>query len=260
MRYVRVFLLTFQHVLEERTRSFVWFVISIINPLIMLLFWRGANISQGAFSAISSYYFLLMIGGSLLMSHSEENVGLLDIQEGRLGSYLLKPFTYFISKWLEELPYRLLQGTFGITTVLLFILVFHIKLSILSLNILNILLCLLIIIAGICLAQVYKMCLAFICFWTTDVYGIFQLPEILIFILSGYILPISFYPHSIAIIAYILPFTYIIYFPVASVAGFFSTMQLLLILSGQIAWLGIFAIVYKVLWRNGVKAFTGVGQ
>ncbi len=226
----------------------------------MLLFWRGATISSASLSLITSYYFFLMIGGSLLISHSEENIGLIDIQEGRLATYLLKPFGYFINKWLEELPYRLLQGIFGITAVLLFVFLFHIKLTLFLINSINVVLLVLIVLAAITLAQVYKVCLGFICFWTTDLYGIFQFSDMLMLIFAGLLIPVSFYPTTIALISYVLPFAYIVYFPVAAFAGFFTTSQLLLIFLGQLAWILIFTFVYRLLWKNGVKLFTGVGQ
>lgn len=260
MRYVKIFLLTFQDVFQERARSFVWFLLSLFGPLMMILFWRGANISSASFTAISSYYFFLVVGASLLMSHSEENIALIDIQEGRLVTYLLKPLPYFILKWIEELPYRLLQGAFGITTVVLFFIIFHIHLSIMRLNVANILLSIVIIALAISLVQTYKMCLGFISFWTMDTYGIFQFSEMIIFVFAGFIVPLSFYPTPVALISYILPFSYMIYFPVASVAGFFSTNQLLLIVLGQSIWIILFSLLYKILWKNGVKAFTGVGQ
>lgn len=260
MRYANIFFLNFQSVFQERARSFVWFLLSLFGPVLMILFWRGADISKTALSVISSYYFILIVGSSFLMSHSEENISLIDIQEGRMSSYLLKPFIYFSLKWMEEIPYRLLQGSFGVMILISFMVVLHIHISSHVSGILNIILSALIVLLGVTISQVYKTCLGFISFWTTDAYGMFQLSELLIYIFAGYIVPISFFPHNIAIFAYLLPFAYIIYFPVASVAGFFTTNQLFLILLGQFLWLSLLSLVYKILWERGIKIFTGVGQ
>lgn len=259
MRYVRIFLLTLQQVFEERAQTFVWFLLSCVNPFLMILFWKGTSLSSATLSLISSYYFFLIIGGSFIMSHSEESVAIQDIQEGRLSNYLLKPFGYFVFIWLGELPYRFLQGFFGVVIVTLFIFFLHIHVVI-DLNLFNILMTILIVVAAIVLSQIFKMCLGFITFWTTDAYGVFQFAEMLGFIFAGYIVPLSFYPHTISLIAYLLPFAYMIYFPVAAFSGFFTTLQLLLILLGQIAWIIILALSYKILWINGIKQFTGVGS
>lgn len=260
MRLIKIFLLTLQEVFEQRARSFVWFVLACVNPLIMILFWRGAHVSSSTFSIISSYFLFLMIGASILMSHSEESIAFLDIAQGRLSMYLLKPINYFIFKWLAELPYRALQGSFGVAAIAIVVFLYHIHLTTVPLSFINIFLVMCIIIAAMILAQVFKMCLGFICFWTTDAYGIFQFAEMLLFIFAGYIVPVSFYPHGIAVISYLLPFSYMIYFPVAAVTGFFTTLQLIWILLGQIVWIVLMSIIYNRLWTMGVKIFTGVGQ
>lgn len=194
------------------------------------------------------------------MSHSEEDISLIDIQEGHLGNYLLKPFMYFFAKWTEEIPYRLLQGSFGILTLFIFVLFVHINISINFPKVLNIFIAIFLVIGGIILAQIYKTCLGFIAFWMTDAYGVFQLSDMLIFVFGGYIVPLFLFPHTVEMISYLIPFSYMIYFPVAAFVGLFNTQQLLLILLGQIVWISIFSLFYKMLLRNGLKAFTGVGQ
>lgn len=194
------------------------------------------------------------------MSHTEEGISLRDIQEGRLVNLLLKPISYFSLKWMEELPNRLIQGSFGLIIITLFIIVFHVHLSFVLPSVINLFLIVLIIASAISVAQVYKMCLGFISFWTTEAYGIFQFSEMLLFIFGGYIAPLSFYPSIMSVISYILPYPYMIYLPIASISGFYTTQQLLLILCGQLVWLFILSQTYKMLWRNGVRMFTGVGQ
>lgn len=194
------------------------------------------------------------------MSHSEENIALIDIQEGRLGNYILKPFIYFFAKWMEEIPYRLLQGSFGVITLILFLFFFHVHIPSFSFKPLNIIMMILLTLGAVVLTQIYKTCLGFIAFWMTDAYGIFQLSEMLIFIFGGYIVPLFLFPHTIEIIAYIIPFPYMLYFPVAAFAGVFSQLQLLLILLGQLLWICFFIGIYLLLWRKGLRIFAGVGQ
>jgi ABC-2 type transport system permease protein len=143
---------------------------------------------------------------------------------------------------------------------LLFSWLFHIKLTTISLNVVSILLIAINVLLAISLAQLFKVCLGFISFWTTDSYGIFQLSEMLMFVLGGYIAPLSFYPSIVATISYFLPFPYMIYFPIAALAGFYSLQQLLLIAAGQLVWIIILTFIYKIMWRKGLRLFTGVGQ
>lgn len=112
-----------EHVLEFRSRSFVWFLVSLFNPLLMLLFWRGALQSNNVgitLPAVTSYYFLLTVAGALLTSHVEEGVANIDIQEGKLSQYLIRPFSFFWLKFFEEFPYRFIQGLYAIAVCAIF--------------------------------------------------------------------------------------------------------------------------------------------
>ena len=101
MKYVKIFLLHFQEATDERSRMFVWFLISLINPLVYLLFWRGAHTSlpettnQWQLSGFASYYVLLILAGSFLRVHIEEYIAYYDIELGYLANSLLKPVSYF---------------------------------------------------------------------------------------------------------------------------------------------------------------------
>jgi len=73
MRYVKLFLLGFQDMLSDRSRLLVWFLIGVISPLILLTFWRGTKgVAGWTPNEISSYYFLVIVAGALLISHHEE--------------------------------------------------------------------------------------------------------------------------------------------------------------------------------------------
>src|SRR6266849_4791416 len=104
MKYIRIFLLNLQKHIELRSRMIVWLLVVAFNPLIMILFWRGVSTALPDgwnVSLLTSYYFLVIVAGAFLMCHIEEDVAELDIQEGNLSPYLLKPFSYFWMKFLD---------------------------------------------------------------------------------------------------------------------------------------------------------------
>src|SRR5258708_30397020 len=199
MRYVRIFLLHLQSTFAERARSFVWFLMSLLNPLMLLLFWRGEiqmNNSRSinwSLTTITSYYFLQIIVGSMLMSHTEDDVARRDIEEGNLAAYLLRPFSYYGIKLLNELSYRILQGGMGILVLIIFYFFFVNFLTIAN-SPLKIFLSIIIAILAFIVSFTYKMVLGIVAFWLTDIGGIFQLSEMLIFIFAGNIIPLSLFP------------------------------------------------------------------
>lgn len=261
MRYVRLLSLFFQHVSEQRARTFVWFILSIYSPILMILFWRGAQTTAVGWnqSAISSYYLLLVIAGAMLMSHIEDDVARIDIQEGGLSSYLLKPFSYYWIKFYGELPWRVFQGLFGIISFTLILLVFHVKIS-LSFTPLSITTVLMLSIFAYFISFTYKIILGMLAFWFTDISGVYQLSEMLIFIFAGYIIPLRLYPDILSTFGYIFPFSYIIYFPIAALQGTLTIGEIIKVLIIQLVWIVVLFILYSFLWKKGIKMFTGVGQ
>lgn len=264
MRYVNIFLLHFQYVFEQRGRSFVWFLTSTFNPLLLILFWRGAiQNTQQMFgwniSSISTYYFYLTIAGAMLMSHTEDDVAYDDIQQGYLVRYLIQPFSYFWKKFIEEIPYRILQGTFGILVCILISFFFNIRLTFVN-SIWHVPIVMLIFFSAYLLAFSFKMIMALTAFWFTDARGFYNFIEITLIIFAGYILPISLMPSTLSAVANLLPFIYMIYYPIVALQGTMQLIELLRVLLFQIVWLITCAFVYRILWNLGVKKFTGMGQ
>lgn len=262
MRYVKIFFLNFLHVFELRAKTFVYFLLSLTGPFLFLLFWIGAHIvgtSSFNFNTISSYYFLLIVASSLLMCHIENDIGTLDIQEGGMVKYLLKPFPYYWAKFLEEIPWRVLQAGMGLI-VLLFLIIFFGKFFSITNSIPLFFITFFASVFAIMLSFTYKVLLGLAAFWLEDINGIFQLSEILIYIFAGFVVPLYVFPKAFEDIAYILPFSYMIYFPIAIIQGRLNVMQSILVLGFQLAWLLILYVLYMFVWAKGRQKFLGVGQ
>lgn len=264
-RYWNIFLLHFQHTFESRSRSFVWFLLAILNPFVYLLFWRGVveeqggNISGWTLPTIASYYLLLIIANALLTSHIEESVAQEDIQQGYLSSLLLKPFNYYKLKFFEEIPYRLLQGAFGVIVFGVVSLLFN-HLIIVSHHLEVILMATLIAGLAFLLSFTFKMVVGLTAFWFTDAFGFQQLAMVLAIILGGNIMPLDLMPQFLQQFTQNLPFAYMIYYPVVAFTGRLDSSELTRTVVVQLVWLGIFYLTYRSLWKRGIKLFTGVGM
>ncbi|MBI3486010.1 ABC-2 family transporter protein [Candidatus Daviesbacteria bacterium] len=264
MRYVRIFLLNLEHIFENRARSFVWFLIPLISSSLLLLFWNGAlgnkNLVAGwNFQSFATYYLLLLIASSLLMSHIEENVGIEDIRQGQLAMFITKPFSYFWLRFFSEIPFRILQGFYGIIVLILAALFLKSLLN-LQLSWQTLLISLTMAILAYFISFIFKMVMGLIAFWLIDINGIFQLFEIIIVLFGGYVAPLAVLPNFLSETAKFLPFAYMIYFPIISFQGKLNFQESFQILSIQVFWILVFALTYRFLWNKGLQKFTGVGQ
>ncbi len=265
MRYTRIFFLHFQDAFENRGRSFVWFLLSLLNPLLVLLFWRGAFAENAqplegwSYNSIATYYLLLVVAGAFLQVHIEEDVARRDIHSGFLSQYLTKPFPYILMKFFTELPWRMIQGFFGIVMLIVFSFVFRNGLSLVH-TAESLLASLLIIILALLISFVFKMIVGISALWITEYSGLQEMIGVVDIIFAGFVLPLALFPPFIKTIALFLPFAYMIYFPVVSLLGKLSSVESMQIIGIQLVWLIGLWIMYRKLWESGVKRFTGLGQ
>lgn len=258
MKNLKIILLHFEHIAEQRARSLIWLLVTAINPIIYIIFWSGTS-DKSQLPRIITYYVLMTIMGAFLMSHIEGDIAVNDIQYGQLTSYLVKPLSYYWKKLYEELPYRVLQGFFGTVFLVVLIKIFKLSIQITSSpTIFAMAVC--VMIMGFFLAYTFKVLLGLLAFWFTDVDGLFHLAEILIILFAGYIMPLDMMPTSWYKTAQALPFSSMIYYPIVVLQGRLDWGQISLILIKQVVWLVLFLVIYLIIWRKGIKKFTALGQ
>ncbi len=265
MRFVRIFLLFFQHVTNFRSRIFIWFLTSFLNPLSLLLFWIAAFKEKGdiltgwSLSSLSVYYFLLIIATSFIIVHIEEDVAIKDIREGGLVKYLLHPLPYYFMKFFDEIPWRMIQGFFGLGVFIIFYILFSKFISFPN-TFAGIISTLVIILLAFFISFTFKMIVGITAFWFIDFWGLQQTVEVIIIILAGFVMPIEFFPDWLRNISLFSPFPYMVYFPILSLQSKLVTNQVFQVILIQIFWLAVLYLIYRILWARGLKRFTGVGQ
>lgn len=265
MRYFRIFLLHFQEAFEFRGRSFIFFLLSFLNPLILLAYWiavyhtKGQHLTGWSIASVSSYYLLLIIASAMLTSHIDYDVAVEEIQEGNLVRYLLRPFSYFWDHLLSEIGWRLIQGTFGIIAFVIFAFFLGSFVKITT-DPVVICLALWICIQAYLLSYLSRMILAFSAFWLTDFRGLAEITDVITLVFAGFIMPLEFYPPLLRDLCNILPFAYSIYYPIIAFQGKLVLLQLFEVILVQLLWIGILGFIYQLLWKKGAYKFTGVGQ
>jgi len=208
---------------------------------------------------ITAYYFLLTIANTFIISHVEGGVAESDIRQGDLVRYLLRPFPYYWIKFFEEIPYRLLQGSYGVMLLLISIVIWgnFIKFS-LSIEVL--LLGIIMIILAIFISFSYKLSLGLTAFWLKDSKGLHSTLDIIAIVLGGVVAPLQLFPEMLQKIAYATPFPYIIYFPIMALQSKYPADILLRIISIQFFWLSLLLLINRIFWNKGIKIFTAAGQ
>lgn len=193
------------------------------------------------------------------MVHIEEDVAVYDIKEGELVRYLTRPISYYWMKFFDEIPWRIIQGFFGVIIFTVCLILFH-KFLMFASSLEAIIYAVILTVFAYLVSFTFKMIVGMVAFWFTDYWGFQEILEVVIVVLAGFIMPITFFPHLLKTIALLTPFPYIIYYPITAFQGAMTNDMFVQAVMGQLIWLVILVVVYKIMWLKGVRKFTGVSQ
>ena len=97
-------------------------------------------------------------------------------------------------------------------------------------------------------------------FWTTRATAIMELHAGVSLFLAGRIAPLALLPPAVASVAGVLWFRSMLAFPVDLLTGaVHGPGAVLRGLGGQIAWLGVWIVAYRIAWTRGIRKYGAVG-
>lgn len=101
--------------------------------------------------------------------------------------------------------------------------------------------------------------LALFAFWMTRSDALLSIQDTLIFLLAGQVAPIVLLPGILRNIAVLLPFRYMVSFPLEILLGHLSAPELLTGLAYQISWGAIAFVLFITTWRRGLRYYVAIG-
>ncbi len=193
------------------------------------------------------------------MMHPEVPIFRDDIEKGELAGRLLKPFSYYWQRFHIELPVRVFQGGSGVIIACLLAVFYHTSFE-LHLSFVTGLLAIVVILLAYFICFTFKIILALTALWTTEIRGAQELTDIVVTIFAGYIVPINLLPSFLEKIASVLPFAYIIYYPVVAVQGKLAISALFSVIEIQFLWLIALVVLFRLVWKKGSMQYSDFGQ
>lgn len=256
-----IFTLSWRRALNYRSVGLIYLLLSLLNISLTIIIWSIAYQNpdfrtQETYSTYISYFLLVVIFNQLVNSFTAGEISDEHIKRGGLSVFLLRPFPYLIYEMLLEIPWRILAFLMSVPAIILMTILFN-KFIILRIDL--VILTFLLVPAVYFLSFLIQIIIASLTFWLEDNQGILNLTEILFLLFSGVGIPIFFFPDSLRFISRFLPFEYILYFPVTLALGKIPLLQILISLFIIAVWILVLSLVSKLLWRKGLKKFTGEG-
>ena len=246
---------------QYRIAMVIWLLGGIIEPLMYLVVWRTVAQQQGgavggyAVNDFVVYYIAMMLvdHGTLTWIMWEYDFR---IRMGQFSAALLKPIHPIHSDIADNVGYKFLTLTvMGPTAALLawfFEASWQPDIRTLAAFAPALFLAFL-------LRFFWEWSLAMLAFWTTRVDAINQAYFVVLLFLSGRLAPLDLFPQFVQRAADILPFRWMLAFPVELLQGRLTFGALLTGFGAQLLWLAVGYLVLQLIYRAGIRRYAAFG-
>jgi ABC-2 type transport system permease protein len=102
-------------------------------------------------------------------------------------------------------------------------------------------------------------CLSLVAFWTRQSGALLSVNDTLFYLLAGQVAPVALFPGALNRLASVLPYRYMLSFPVEVLMGSLSGQELVRGFAMQGIWLALFTGICLYINKQGVRRYSAVG-
>ncbi len=254
---------TWDEMLTYRVSFFMWRLRTILQLLTIYFLWfsilpQNKSLLGYTQSTMLTYVLGISLIGSIVLSSRSYIVGE-EINSGNLLNFLLKPINYFKYWFSKDIGDKSMNIVFSIIELtILFIILkppffFQTNLAYISLFFFSVVL-------SVILYFFFNLLLGFIGFWNPEVWAPRFIFIILLNFFAGAIFPLDILPGKIYLFLKLLPFPYLLYFPLKIYLGKLNFVEIFTGLTISFVWVILIYILVKFIWAKGLKAYTAYGR
>ncbi len=257
LRTLRVYTaVSYAEMLEYRVELLLW-VLSSVMPFVFMGVWMKASLggTLGMGPADFARYFLCVF----LIRQLTLVWVIYDVEhhvvQGSLSARLLHPIDPFWRFFCDHLAERLARLPFLGLVTLVFFGLYPASLWWPGLRALAV--------GAVCLTAAFLLrflmqyAFAMLAFWSERANAIEDLWFFAYLFLSGYLAPMTLFPEGVRRAAELTPFPYLIYMPARVLMG--QPAEIGRGLGVTAVWAGLFFVIYRLLWRAGLRRYSGMG-
>ncbi len=245
--------------LEYRVESFIWMLTNAM-PLVMLAVWysmsEGGPIAGYTQSDFISYYLLLAFVRQMTTVWVIWEIDH-DIRHGDLSIKLLYP----LNPLHDYLAYHIADRFVRIFTLIPFVLLAWLLFPTMhfQVTLLNVVLFVTTMIAAWFLRFMQQYIFGLFAFWISESMTLNDIWYAASTFLGGLIAPLDLFPPAIMTVANLLPFRYMLSFPVEIMLGRLTPPEVFFGVGMTVFWLVVSIVTYRFLWSKGLKQFSAYG-
>ena len=205
------------------------------------------------------YIFMTYVTSSIVMISIADWVSD-DVVKGTVAMNLIKPIDYrmsLITRAMGTMVYRFLSPAVFIWIGLEMYKVFVLGGQVTSIK--NIVLYIISSIMSFFIFVLFDFCVGMIAFFTNYVFGLLMVKDALLRILTGQLIPLSFFPTAVQRVFDFLPFSSMIYTPVMIYLGKYEDAELMFVLLRQAVWVILLYAFGSFIWQRVTRRLEVLG-
>lgn len=245
--------------LQYRSFFFILAFGWMVPPLVAMAVWMAAA-AKGGVSGFDqaefvSYYLVLALVNQITYAQANWTLGDV-IREGGLNAWLLRPMPALFNVLASEGAGKVVYLVFVVPVCVVLALLLRLELNV---GWGNIVLFLISLVLAWALRFLWGCWLALLAFWSTRADALLALQDSLVFLLAGVVAPVALLPQGLQGIATLLPFRYMISFPVEVLLRPMTVSEFVTGFALQLFWLAAAAGLTRILWQTGLRRYAAVG-
>jgi ABC-2 type transport system permease protein len=245
---------------QYRASLVIWLISQVLDPVIYLIVWStvavasGGNVNGYTTGDFAAYFIVLTIVNHLtytwIMWEYEYRV-----REGTLSEALLRPVHPIHADIADNLSSKTISTPGILVAAGLLALLFHPTFHFVGWAVAAFVPA---VILAFLLRFLVEWSLAQTAFWTTRVNALNQMYFVVMLFLSGQIAPLTLLPQALQTVAWLLPFRWMISFPVELLLGQLTPRQAAVGFGAQAIWIAVSLGIAAWVWRAGVRIYSAV--
>lgn len=218
---------------------------------------QSGVINGFSFNEMTIYIFISFITTLILEVDISYSISS-EVKDGSIAINLLRPINYEKRMFFQGL------GSIMYNFIIVFLPAFLITTYIFykfngTLSLVNILLYFISIVFGILINFYFSYMFGLLSFKITNMWGLSQIMQSIISLLSGMLIPIAFFPTIAQSIVKLLPFSSAIYTPTMIYLGKINGNEILYGILLQIFWVVVLMISSRKMYKSLIKSLTILG-
>lgn len=256
-----VFSIYFQDGLAYRASGYIWLTTDLVTAVTMPLVWasaaRGGSIKGFTSNDFVLYYLAMLLLTGFVTSHIMWDLAM-EIKEGQFSVMLIRPMSFFQYTFFRNLSWRILRPVLFAPVFLLLLWGYRGYLAgahvFLGWQFWAALL------LGHLVSFAFVVMMSMLALFVQEATSIFELYYIPMLFLSGQLFPVGVLPDWARTLTKLFPFYFTTGAPTEILIGRLQGSAMMGALWWQLGWCLFAYVMARLLWKYGLRHYTGVGM